>query len=593
LNVCQNPGCLALKLDAQWKIIEERAEANGERVMARDKAKTLWPGGVWGGDTAGLYVRQDWKPDYSCTGHLAEEAMETWGEILDGEKVSWIMVQAPKKQGFVRVLEKATAIELAEAKWAREGKVNLFEKKEAVKEDYAVVAPVRSVAPVATVEVPSAECVVPSLEPEGPTREQKEAIFKELVFLKMIETMDFTHTGLWIEFLRSVILGTSMTGLRFFVRNCGIERQVESLNGDQLRAIVVKHYEGALITEICQACVMLGIAHSIVAPWEPAVQSLYGAALEAAAIDLDEIKRAVHAQSQVAALPAPEKKPKKGKSAEYVVPSAESSEPDAAAWLADLIGRPVPVTEANSSGVFPNDTDILIRFRDHHCLGIQMARDELGCWYGRAGWNLPGGVSGSGFTRTDEVYDDRADLIDQCLNALAEAVGRDGAPEDRNLIETVMGAWAVIAQKLDAVEGYLEMHPGATVIDLVQELKLDTATALRLKELCVGGQRPEMGDGRSELGTEAEPGLPAEDRTDPTNPTDPEPVKKPKAAKKKAAKKLKVAAESSEAEVVYHAPDAEADEPVATGEMFPSEVRKQLAEVVKKIKNRKAKKAKN
>lgn len=123
-NICQHPRCYQLKAEESWRTVERLAEAQGNRVMAKDQAKRLWESGSFQGPLAGQYIRKDYRPDYDCTGHFAEESLPTWDELLRGENVSWLIVRNPNKRGSVYLLEKADAIALVEAKCLREGRPN-------------------------------------------------------------------------------------------------------------------------------------------------------------------------------------------------------------------------------------------------------------------------------------------------------------------------------------------------------------------------------------------------------------------------------------------------------------------------------------
>jgi ParB/RepB/Spo0J family partition protein len=125
-NLCQNTRCFELKAAAAWRTVERLARDQGNRLMDKEQAKRLWENGAFQGPLAGQYVRRDWRPDFSFTGHFGEETMPTWQELLAGEKVSWLLVRNPNKKGTVYLLERQTAIDLVEAKCQREGVPNPF-----------------------------------------------------------------------------------------------------------------------------------------------------------------------------------------------------------------------------------------------------------------------------------------------------------------------------------------------------------------------------------------------------------------------------------------------------------------------------------
>lgn len=131
--LCQHPMCLGWKNDALHKILIAQAEANGMRMMEKAKSKLLFVDGVFDGTLAATYARHDHKPGFDCTGHYGAESLPTWGEILEGEDVSWIIAQQPGKKGFIYLLEKPEAIRVAEAKWARLAQPNLFANRPGAK----------------------------------------------------------------------------------------------------------------------------------------------------------------------------------------------------------------------------------------------------------------------------------------------------------------------------------------------------------------------------------------------------------------------------------------------------------------------------
>ncbi len=127
--VCQAPRCFAMKDAAHHRVVASQAEANNMRVMEKHDAKKLFVSGVF---ESSEYVRRDQRPGYEFTGHYAEESLPPWEEILEGCPVSWIMCAMPgTKKGSLYLFESAKAIEMAEAKWQRDGKPNLFAKRPA------------------------------------------------------------------------------------------------------------------------------------------------------------------------------------------------------------------------------------------------------------------------------------------------------------------------------------------------------------------------------------------------------------------------------------------------------------------------------
>jgi len=124
--MCMNPGCFKVKLGLQWDLIKRQTEESGNRLMTDTVARGLFEKGVM---ISKDYVTKEHRPGYDFTGHHAEEEMPRWGEIFTGEKVSWLVCRVPGRKDWCYLLEADKALELAEAKWKREGQPNLFAKR--------------------------------------------------------------------------------------------------------------------------------------------------------------------------------------------------------------------------------------------------------------------------------------------------------------------------------------------------------------------------------------------------------------------------------------------------------------------------------
>lgn len=121
--MCLNPRCFERKLAAQWQVMKGQIENAGNRYLTPATAAGLFEKGAL---VSEAYVAKDHRPGYQFTGHHAEETMPTWEEIFTGETVSWLVGQVPGRKGWCYLLEAAKALEIAEAKWKREHKPNLF-----------------------------------------------------------------------------------------------------------------------------------------------------------------------------------------------------------------------------------------------------------------------------------------------------------------------------------------------------------------------------------------------------------------------------------------------------------------------------------
>ena len=129
-RMCTKPTCFRLKQAAAARAIEKHAEAQGLRVMPKEKGKRLLKARnadldvyVVDGDK---YIAQDEQPGHEHTGHFANDDLPTWGELLEGEKVSWLIVKDGKKARYF--LESDIAAETADAKRRRAGEPLLFKK---------------------------------------------------------------------------------------------------------------------------------------------------------------------------------------------------------------------------------------------------------------------------------------------------------------------------------------------------------------------------------------------------------------------------------------------------------------------------------
>ena len=113
--ICQHTACFATKQKNAWRAIERNAEASGYRVMHKERVKEYLPYGDWLTDAAKkIFIRQDERPDYTATGHMSEESLPTWGELLKDTSVSWILARA-KTGKKLYLLERQTAIDTVEA----------------------------------------------------------------------------------------------------------------------------------------------------------------------------------------------------------------------------------------------------------------------------------------------------------------------------------------------------------------------------------------------------------------------------------------------------------------------------------------------
>jgi hypothetical protein len=89
--------------------------------MDKEVAARLWERGLF---VSRDYVLKDHRPGFEETGHYSEESLPTWGELLAGEKVSWLVARRPDKKGTVCLLERVRAIEMVEAKCERDRLAN-------------------------------------------------------------------------------------------------------------------------------------------------------------------------------------------------------------------------------------------------------------------------------------------------------------------------------------------------------------------------------------------------------------------------------------------------------------------------------------
>jgi ParB-like chromosome segregation protein Spo0J len=127
--VCQHLACFEKKQRNAWRLLEQNAENNGFRVMHKERAKALFPyGAKLSNEASGSteFVQQDARLDYNATGHMAEETMPTWGDLLADTKVSWILVKTPSGKR-VYILERETAyntVDATPACWAITGGKN-------------------------------------------------------------------------------------------------------------------------------------------------------------------------------------------------------------------------------------------------------------------------------------------------------------------------------------------------------------------------------------------------------------------------------------------------------------------------------------
>jgi ParB-like chromosome segregation protein Spo0J len=127
--VCQNTVCFGKKQAAARRAMEANAEARGYRVMHKERVKEFFPyGNSLTHEGAKLFIRQDGRPDYECTGHMSEESLPTWGELLAETEVSWI-IATPRSGGKVYLLERETAVATVDATpgiWKQTGGKNPF-----------------------------------------------------------------------------------------------------------------------------------------------------------------------------------------------------------------------------------------------------------------------------------------------------------------------------------------------------------------------------------------------------------------------------------------------------------------------------------
>jgi ParB-like chromosome segregation protein Spo0J len=451
---CQAPHCLRLKQENAWKIIEGQAEASGLRVMDRVKAKTLWVDGAYGGEVAKDYVRKDYRPDYDCTGHMAEESMPTWGEIFDGMKLSWILVQQPKKKGFVYVYERSEAIEQAEALWKGRGEANLFAGRPALKaksenrNGKSEVSEDSRGGGELGLQVESRKVDEPEKKEEaaklvaGPSKEEIRAKYNELVFAELVNFAEGCKppVGLWLAQAHDTIYSISQHALQLAVVGFGIERNVKTLPATQLRTVLEAYVQGRTSGELPMTCLMLELSQAIVNPQAESATLVKASMIFASLTSQEMLDRAVKALT-------PEKpKPVKVKKTTGTQSVATfPGEADEMVFLDRLMNEPVPVSEPNSSKVFEQPVRFGVQLGGTQGLMVELATDAGGWWYTVVGYNLGDKCSGSRLPHISDRSSTRVLAVSGAVHDLRFDRNVEAHPKALAVMERVFEKWTLLS----------------------------------------------------------------------------------------------------------------------------------------------------
>lgn len=119
-NLCLNPTCYGWKQEASWKRLKATAKEEGVKVVEDGDSKGIFES--WGGLKADSgYVMLDNEPDYWATGaHGSVGVIEgkEWADLIDSKdaKKLTVVCRHPKTKKIVRLIERETAIVMAETK---------------------------------------------------------------------------------------------------------------------------------------------------------------------------------------------------------------------------------------------------------------------------------------------------------------------------------------------------------------------------------------------------------------------------------------------------------------------------------------------
>ena len=94
-NVCTRPPCFKAKAHAAFRLLSDKAEAEGFGVLDPASAKRLFSGPRGALSPVCEYIDLDSKPTPRHTGHYKEEGLRKWREILKGQDYRTIKAMNP------------------------------------------------------------------------------------------------------------------------------------------------------------------------------------------------------------------------------------------------------------------------------------------------------------------------------------------------------------------------------------------------------------------------------------------------------------------------------------------------------------------